>query len=303
VGQVGSTLPALSGTVTLNKVISPATPNSAYAAQPAVGHRLVAVELTVHSPSTAAAKFRDIYANTKLVDSGGLAHSGKGTAKYRVRECAGYVAFGPLGPGQSQTGCEIFQLTLAANPVELKISGKASADWTIAPSAIQSGGGGAAVGATPAPAPAPAVAPQAEGLGASPTTTAVTTPTGVIPTTPATPGRSGRGASTTTVAGNTGAGLATSTSAPAGHHKGQHSAGPRINRVTPRGGYAGSKVLIWGKGLSGATQVTFNGVAAVIDKAQSGRIVVVVPPGATTGPVVVATATGSATSPRTYVVL
>jgi uncharacterized protein (TIGR03437 family) len=49
--------------------------------------------------------------------------------------------------------------------------------------------------------------------------------------------------------------------------------------------------------------VTFNGVPATIVKSLPGRIVVVVPAGATTGSVVVFTTTATLTSPRTYVVL
>ena len=60
---------------------------------------------------------------------------------------------------------------------------------------------------------------------------------------------------------------------------------------------------IWGKRLTGVTEVTFNGVPATIVKSQPGRITVVVPAGATTGSVVVFTTSGAVTSPRTYVVL
>ena len=65
----------------------------------------------------------------------------------------------------------------------------------------------------------------------------------------------------------------------------------------------GTTAQIWGKRLTGVMAVTFNGVPATIVKALPGRITVVVPPGATTGSVVVVTTSGTVTSPRTYVVL
>jgi hypothetical protein len=65
----------------------------------------------------------------------------------------------------------------------------------------------------------------------------------------------------------------------------------------------GARVQIWGKRFSGVSQVTFNGEPAFIVKAYPTRIVVVVPVGATNGPVVVSTPSGSATSPKTFIVL
>ena len=57
VGTVGSTLPAMSGTVTLDKVISPAyvEPDSK---GPSFGHKLVAVVLTVHGPDRVSGAVR-----------------------------------------------------------------------------------------------------------------------------------------------------------------------------------------------------------------------------------------------------
>lgn len=60
---------------------------------------------------------------------------------------------------------------------------------------------------------------------------------------------------------------------------------------------------IVGRRLGGATEVTFNGVAARIEKDMPGKIVVVVPEGATSGPVTVTTPSGTITSPRSFVVL
>jgi uncharacterized protein (TIGR03437 family) len=65
----------------------------------------------------------------------------------------------------------------------------------------------------------------------------------------------------------------------------------------------GSRVQIFGRKLSGATQVTFNGVPAFMKRESAGRIVVVVPDGATTGPITVTTPSGTVTSPRSFVVL
>ena len=293
-GQVGSTLAAMDGTVTLVKVISPAVP-SGLSAQPGPGHKLVAVVLTVHSPPNATSKFGAIYLDSKLVDSGNQSHPGKGTAKYSVTSCAGYLSFSTLGAGQSQTGCEIFQLAAAVVPVELKIAGKASANWTIAASAIQPPAPGAAIGATPAPTAAP-TSPSPQALGASPTTTGATATTG------------GGGAAGATPTGGTGTGAAPAPAAPSPSkaHK-SHAPGTsrtaKILRVTPRGGFVGTTAQIWGKRLTGVMAVTFNGVPATIVKALPGRITVLVPPGATTGSVAVVTTSGTVTSPRTYVVL
>jgi hypothetical protein len=300
-GQVGSTLAAMDGTVTLVKVISPATVSGAFSAQPAFGHKLVAVVLTVHSPANATAHFGTIYIDTKLVDSTNQSHLGKGTVKYSVTSCSGYAAFATLSPGQSQTGCEIFQVTSAANPVELKIAGKASADWTIAPSSIQPGG--AAL-----PAPTPAVTPTpppTQALAAPPTTTAVA-PNSGTGNTGVPPGTSGQ-ATSGAAQGGGGSAAATTSATPAPKaHKGHVAGGtkvPRILRVLPRGGYVGSMAQIYGKRLTGVTAVTFNGVPAAIVKSLPGRIVVVVPVGATTGSIVVFTTSGTLTSPRSYVVL
>jgi len=138
VGQVGSTLSALSGTVTFDKVLSPAPVEHGSLGAP-YGHKLVAVVLTVHSTTGSSGKFGAIYHNSKLIDSKKLGHIGRSTAKYNVAECVSYPPFATLGSGQSATGCVVFILTTAATPVELKISGKSSADWTIAASAVQPG--------------------------------------------------------------------------------------------------------------------------------------------------------------------
>jgi hypothetical protein len=306
-GQVGSSLAAMDGTVTLVKVISPATVSDPFAAQPAFGHKLVAVVLAVQAPATANAHFGAIYIDSKLVDSTNQSHPGKGTIKYSVTSCSAYVPFATLSPGQTQTGCEIFQIAAAANPVELKISGKASADWTISASAIQPGG--AAIAPAAAPPVTPTAPPPTQALAATPTTTAVA-PNSGTGNTGAAPNTSSKGTTGVTPAGGAGAGAgagATTSAPPTPKAHRAHVLGgtkvPKILRVTPRGGYVGTTAQIYGKRLSGVIQVTFNGVPATIVKTLPGRIVVVVPAGATTGPIVVFMASGTLTAPRSYVVL
>ncbi len=174
-GQVGSTLSAMDGTVTLVKVLYPA-PVAFGSIGPALGHSLAAVVLTVHSPTSSPAKFAAIYSNSKLVDSHKLAHIGKSTAKYKVNECLSYPPFSTLPAGQAATGCVVFMLPAAATPVELKISGKAKADWTIAATGFQPG-------TAPAPLPSEALRPTVPLTdGSGPTTTiAGTTSTTAAP--------------------------------------------------------------------------------------------------------------------------
>jgi uncharacterized protein (TIGR03437 family) len=62
-------------------------------------------------------------------------------------------------------------------------------------------------------------------------------------------------------------------------------------------------VTITGSGLSGASKITFGGVAATAFKVDSGtQITAAVPAGAKTGKVVVTTAGGAATSAATFTV-
>lgn len=293
-GKVGATLPAMDGTVTLDKVLSPAqivtgSPGAAF------GHSLVAAVLTVHSPAGAASKFAAIYTNSRLVDSKHLAHIGKSTAVYDVTDCSSYTAFGALAAGQSQTGCVVFQTSAAVLPVELKITGKANADWTIPASAIQAG-------TAPAPAPAPlATGPNASGAGGA-TPTTVASPTGST-------GNTGTGAATpTTVPATAAHGPATTTApsatpAPRSHHRPGGPRAPKIVRVIPTAGVVGDKVQIWGRRLGYVTEVTFNGVPALIARSSSTKIVVVVPTGATAGYIEVIGTSGAATSPMSFAIL
>jgi uncharacterized protein (TIGR03437 family) len=68
--------------------------------------------------------------------------------------------------------------------------------------------------------------------------------------------------------------------------------GPFVETL-PAGGEAGSTVRILGNRLTGATSVTFNGVAATFTVAASTEITATVPTGATTGVVQVVTSAGT----------
>ena len=76
--------------------------------------------------------------------------------------------------------------------------------------------------------------------------------------------------------------------------------GPFIKLVQPTG-KVGRTVQILGQGLTGTTSVTFNGIAATSFKVQTDTyMVTVVPSGATTGPVVVTTPSGTLTSNKNF---
>jgi uncharacterized repeat protein (TIGR03803 family) len=78
--------------------------------------------------------------------------------------------------------------------------------------------------------------------------------------------------------------------------------GPFITFVQSTG-KIGRAAQILGQGLTGTTSVTFNGVAATSFKVLSDTyLTAVVPSGATTGPVVVTTTTGTFTSNKNFVV-
>ncbi|HXQ90901.1 MAG TPA: IPT/TIG domain-containing protein [Acidimicrobiales bacterium] len=283
-GTLGATLAAENGTVTLVKVVYPAPVGADSPAFPPLGHQLAAVVLTVHSPTSAAAKFSDIYAKSQLFDSRGAIHLAKSTAKYKISECLTYPTFGTVPAGTSTTGCEVFVLSAAATPTALQISGKAKGRWTIAAADIQAG----TTGSPGAPAPSTGVTtPTTVAPGSSPSTTAVppttTTSFGPVATVP----------TTTTAA------LA---SAPASHRSHHHGSALRIkiDRINPSSGFAGLKVTIFGRGLGRTTQVTFSGVPALIRKISPAKLVVTVPVGATSGPVIVATALASVEGPKDF---
>jgi uncharacterized repeat protein (TIGR03803 family) len=78
---------------------------------------------------------------------------------------------------------------------------------------------------------------------------------------------------------------------------------PFVAFVQPTGAVGGTAQIL-GQGLTGTTGVTFNGVEATAFKVVSDTyLTAVVPSGATTGPVVVTTATGAQTSNRNFVVI
>ena len=78
--------------------------------------------------------------------------------------------------------------------------------------------------------------------------------------------------------------------------------GPFITFVRSTG-KVGRAAQILGQGLAGTTGVTFNGIAATSFKVlRDTYMTAVVPSGATTGPVVVTTTTGTFTSNRNFVV-
>jgi uncharacterized repeat protein (TIGR03803 family) len=78
---------------------------------------------------------------------------------------------------------------------------------------------------------------------------------------------------------------------------------PFITFVRPTGG-VGQSAQILGQGFTGTTGITFNGTAAASFTVISDTyLTAVVPSGATTGPVVVTTATGTLTSNRSFRIL
>jgi len=76
--------------------------------------------------------------------------------------------------------------------------------------------------------------------------------------------------------------------------------GPFVTFVLPAG-KVGKTAQILGQGLTGTSNVTFNGVAATtLSVVSDTYLTAVVPSGATTGPVVVTTPTGTLTSNKNF---
>ena len=79
-----------------------------------------------------------------------------------------------------------------------------------------------------------------------------------------------------------------------------------IGSVSSSSGASGSSVTITGSGFSSIPSqdaVTFNGVAATVTYASGNRLVVTVPPGATTGDISIATPSSSVTSANSFTVV
>jgi RHS repeat-associated protein len=75
-----------------------------------------------------------------------------------------------------------------------------------------------------------------------------------------------------------------------------------VTAVDPPSGQIGTLVTITGSGFTpGASQVAFNGIAAVVRSLTPSSLVTTVPPGASTGPVTVTTASGTASRPFSIV--
>ncbi len=90
-------------------------------------------------------------------------------------------------------------------------------------------------------------------------------------------------------------------------HRYRETSGPvALLAMSPDRGAPGTVVTLYGRGFatSGAdNQVAFNGVAATVTAVTGTTLTTVVPPGATTGPVTLTTAQGTATSPSPFTVL
>ena len=79
--------------------------------------------------------------------------------------------------------------------------------------------------------------------------------------------------------------------------------GPTITSFTPTGGLAGTVVTVLGSNFTGATQVAFNGTAAITYTVNSAtQLTVTVPAGATTGPIRVTAPSGTGTSALAFTV-
>lgn len=78
---------------------------------------------------------------------------------------------------------------------------------------------------------------------------------------------------------------------------------PNVTGLRPASGPTGKSVIIWGRNLLGATAVSFNGVPATTFASIAKDFAsATVPPGATSGPVTITTANGSATSAGSFTV-
>lgn len=83
----------------------------------------------------------------------------------------------------------------------------------------------------------------------------------------------------------------------------QQITAPTISGFTPARGVVGASVLVRGAALSGATSLTVNGVSATFTVQSDTSLGVTVPVGATSGPIVVTTPSGSARSASSFIVV
>ena len=288
-GTVGSILPAMDGNVKLVSVISPAYVSHTSPGHPKLGHKLVVVVLIASNPNSSPAKFGDIYASSRIVDSHNLTHLGASTSRYAALDCASYPVFGTVGAGQSVTGCEVFEISSATLPVKLKINGKFKAEWDIAATSVLR---------------TRLYPPVAASVGV-PTPTTPTTLPSVVSTTPTTvpssasssgSGSSG-GSGNSGGAGNTGSGG----SGPGHPNRIYHL--PRITHISPNQAAPGQSVTIHGHRLAGATSVSFGGVPGTITQNTKSTVVVMVPSTGASGYVTVTTVYGTSRSPKTFTIL
>ena len=77
---------------------------------------------------------------------------------------------------------------------------------------------------------------------------------------------------------------------------------PTIASFSPTNGIPGTSVNVAGTGFTGATKVNFNGTAATFNITDDSHISASVPSAATTGPITVTTAAGTATSSSAFTV-
>jgi hypothetical protein len=77
---------------------------------------------------------------------------------------------------------------------------------------------------------------------------------------------------------------------------------PSIVAFGPSHGAAGTQVLIHGAHLVGTTAVAFTGANASFQVLNTGNVIATVPQGATTGPLALTNAGGTATSKKDFTV-
>jgi len=248
--------------------------------------------------------FNNIYTLSKLVDSQNHSYLARNTRKFPVSDCVGLPLFSVVAPGASVAGCLVFRLPSGAVPAELKISGAHPAVFSFSQQAISPSRPRVALPRFPTAAAVPR--PPVTTL---PHTSASSGPEALGATSTTAPGGDGGTGTTTTAVGDTGS-SPTTTDGRAylpgdrlglHHHKSANGT-PKIKGFAPRGGPVGTSVAIIGHRLSHVMHVEFNGVPATVTSASGSRVVVSVPPGASSGRITVTTSGGVAMSPRIFLV-